>query len=444
MSILNILLLILGISLLIVLIIPLIILILHYRDYCKRMECVRLCETTAQKLIDKKTYLTGIEAKVGGGKSALLCGISHTDTIRYQEDVKSYQQHVQIILPEVNFKWLNGLIDLKYAATNNTRTVYQELLKIETVRDYFQGIYSDHVSEFPKYTLLKKYIDSRCAQLREKYVGANFKIYNRFTNNFNFEYELEQLEIKDEEKQKNYILPRYCSYFFDEALTSKYRNVNSNSIVGDTGLDLLMRLIRHLSEETNRIYLTAQTLGRMSKLIRELGTCFISINKLEVVGIMKTLDSFLKKKEERLRDKVQDDEELMLQDNKIKRRLNLVYDKRKKLFASNYLKFSVIFYDKVDDAGKAVDKCDGSAEEFDLYFPLTWCFGVYDTTEFKFIDEFLASVSNKSDIDLRIAKASLSELEKKDKAKLILAKTEKEDDKEKKGKSQSTKFADLG
>ena len=253
----------LGIFFLPFLIFILIKLICHYRDYIKRMECVHFCETTFSKLKSLKRYLTAVEAEVGGGKTCLLSAISHYDTLLWIEEAKNYQEFVQIVLPDIDFKILNHLIDLNYQSLNSAHAVYNELIKLEYVKENFKGIYSDHVSEFPKMTLLKKYVEARTSQLREHYIGSNFKLYNRISNNFNYEYSLEMLEIKDEEKQKDYLLPKYSSVFIDETLTSIYKNTNSNSIVGDTGLDTSERLIRHLGDEKFYLYSSAQNISRL-------------------------------------------------------------------------------------------------------------------------------------------------------------------------------------
>ena len=416
------------------------ILLWHHRDYVERMNCVRLCESSLAFLEEEVSYLVSIQARVGGGKTSLMSGLSHYETLIHQRKASSYQEFVQIILPSIDYQYLNERIQELYGKEKRPLKVYELLWKETDVKEAFSGVYSDHVSEIPKAAILKNYVEATCALLRNHYIGANYSIYNRITQNYSFAFDYEQLEIKEESIQKNYLLPKYCTIFEDEALISIYKNTNSNSVVGDTGQDLSQRLIRHLGKETVRIYSSAQNISRISKLLRELFTSFINIEEMEIVGQLTLKDRILEFREARLRNKL--NSEKLLFPNKVKDKVNRLFDKRKKLFASNYLKYKVTLYSSMEDLGKEPDKCMSSVKCFDLYFPLTWCFGVYDPTEFKFIDEFLASISNKTDLDLKVAKASLSDLEKENRAKAILKKVEtKSNEKERK---DDRRYVDLG
>lgn len=411
-----------------------------HRDYVGRMNCVHLCETSLAFLEKEVSYLVSIQAEVGGGKTSLMSGLSHYETLILQKKASDYLEYVQVILPSIDYRHLNERIEELYTREKKPLKVYEALWKEADVQDAFSGIYSDHVSEIPKAAILKNYIEAFTALQRNHFIGANYSIYNRLTENFSFFFDYESLEIKDEDVQKNYLLPKYCSIFEDESLLSIYKNTNSNSVIGDTGQDLSQRLIRHLGKETVRIYSSAQNILRISKLIRELGTSFINIESMEIVGQLTLKDRLLELREERLRKRLTS--EKLLFPNKVKDKVNRIFDKRKKLFASNYLKYKITVYSSLEDVGKAPDKCAFAVKAFDLYFPITWCFGVYDPTEFKFIDEFLTSLSNKTDLDLKVAKASLTDLEKESRAKAILKKVETKSDE--KDRKDDRRYADLG
>lgn len=411
-----------------------------HRDYVGRMNCVHLCETSLAFLEKEVSYLVSIQAEVGGGKTSLMSGLSHYETLILQKKASDYLEYVQVILPSIDYRHLNERIASLYGTLHKPLKVYEELWKETDVKDAFSGIYSDHVSEIPKAAILKNYIEAFTALQRNHFIGANYSIYNRLTENFSFFFDYESLEIKDEDVQKNYLLPKYCSIFEDESLLSIYKNTNSNSVIGDTGQDLSQRLIRHLGKETVRIYSSAQNILRISKLIRELGTSFINIESMEIVGQLTLKDRLLELREERLRKRLTS--EKLLFPNKVKDKVNRIFDKRKKLFASNYLKYKITVYSSLEDVGKAPDKCAFAVKAFDLYFPITWCFGVYDPIEFKFIDEFLTALSNKTDLNLKVAKASLSDFEKETRAKAILKKVEPKAG-GKDGK-EDRRYADLG
>lgn len=410
------------------------------------MDCVKMTESTSVLVDNYLSWINLIEAKVGGGKTSFLAGISQFEAYRLKNKSEAFCKWVQVIIPYVDYKMLDEFIESSYLSLRKVDKVYSFLLTYEWIKDAFNGIYFDHIQKTPKYALLKDYITAKCALLRNQYIGANFTLYNRISSTYNFEYDYTMLDIKVIETQKNYILPKYSALLMDEALLSLYKNTTSITVVGDTGQDTAQRLIRHLSKETVRIYSTAQSISRQSKIIRELGTSFICIEKFEVLGQLKTIDKFYKLIEDHYRNKIESNEDLMLKSNKYKDKVSKIFDKRKKLFARCYIKYTIQIYNSLEDIGKTVDNCSSKTDIKEFYFPLTWCWGVYNTTEFSYIDDFLNNVSNKTDLDLKVAKATLTDLQKKVKAETILKKNETAEEKKEKEKKKGDqqKFVDLG
>lgn len=422
------------------------ILIKCQRDYLKLMKCVKLTESTSILVNKYLSWINLIQAQVGGGKTSFLAGISQFEAYNLKNKAESFVRWIQIIIPDVNYKELDSYIESAYASLRSVIQVYRALLTYEWIEEAFKGDYYDHVQRVSKYSLLKDYITAKCALMRNQYIGANFSVYNRITETFNFEYSYSMLDIKEEEVQKNYILPKYCVILFDEALLSLYKNTTSNSVAGDTGQDTSQRLIRHIGKETVRLYSTSQSISRQLKLIRELGTAFLLIREYEIVGQFKTIDSIYKFIEEHYRNKIDGNEDLMLKANKYKDKVSKFFDKRKKLFARTYLKYTVQIYYDEQDLGKEPEHCQSKTELKEFYFPLTWAWGTYNTTEFQFIDDFLNDLSNKTDIDLKVAKETLTDLEKKEKALEILKKNETAESKKEKEKKKGDqqKYVDLG
>ena len=409
-------------------------------DYFKRLELVNDCTSTYYKIKNDLAFLISVGGVVGAGKTSFCVGCSQLETLKNIDNCKAKKKWIQTIIPYVNYDWLDKMIDLFYSKSNSPRKVYKSLLRVDQIHEYFRNcIYDDYVQKTPLFELLQTYIDAECALLRNRFIGSNITIKNVITGNTNFYYDYSSLEIKDEEKQKVYLLPKYFTIVEDEALTSVYKNTNSFKQTADTGLDLSMRLIRHLSKETCRIYSTAQNIERITKIIRELSTQFIIIQGYEIIGKFKTKDKRLKKIEEKLEDRLEDK---MLFPSSKKNKLFRIHQKRKQLFASCYLKYKVIIYSKLEDINKSIDKCESLAYEDEFTFPLTWVFGCYDTYEFNFIDEFLSNLSNKKDTDLKIAKEVLSKKELKANAEAILKKVDEKEEKEEKVKKTKLEEAE--
>lgn len=413
------------------------------KDEIKRLDYVEACEDSYFFVCNNLSYVVSVDGKQGAGKTSIIVGLTQYDAINYQYLINQKIDWIKVIVNHVNYVHLNDCIKSFYAESRNANSVYHELLKNSTINDWFHGIYSDYVQKIPLPDLLKSYVFAYCAMLRDQYVGGNIKVYCPINDKWSFTYSIDNLEIKNSDVQKNYYLPKYCSIINDEALLSIYKNTNNNSIVSDTGLDLSLRLIRHLTLESVRIYMSAQSTQRQSKIIRELSTSFIHVNGYEIVGQFRTKDKVLKRRYDALKEKI-DSKDLNDVPSFKKTKLRKLFQARKKLFASCFIQYHVFIYSQLEDVGKLPDNCESEASEIKLTFPLSWIFGCYETHEFKFIDEFLENLSNKNDVDLEVAKECYTALEKENKAKKILEKVEKAKEKEVfKNKEQRAMYDDL-
>lgn len=381
-----------------------------WKDYLNRLKCVELCIDTYYK-VKSFSYLIGVSGEVGSYKTATVVGCTQYETMQYIEEVESKIQWVQKIVPYINYDYLFQFIDENYAKLRAPWKVYNACLQDRTINKWFHGIYDDYVNKTPLPKMLRTLIDARCALLRNQFVGSNITIRCPLTGSSSFRFGYEDLEIKREEKRKTYIFPKYMTIVQDEALLSIYKNTNSNSVIGDTGLDTVLRIYRHLTKETSRLYATAQVIERLAKLIRENSTDFIHMQGGEIIGLLKTKDQRLKAKEEKLDRKIVK-RGLENLPHRLKNKRFRIYQERKKLYAGCYLATYGIHYTCLSDVGKKIESCEGFAEEVKFVFPLTFVFGQYDTHEFSFVDEVLEKLSNKTDLDLKVAKETLSELEK--------------------------------
>lgn len=392
-----------------------------YLDHVKRMECVKECEHSYYFINNNLSYVIGVDGCVGAGKTSLVVGCSQYNALYLKEQAEQKKQWIKGIVLHADYCYLDNSIDLYYASEAKPKSVYDQCIKDSSINSWFKGIYDDYVNETPLPELLRTYVDAQCALLRNQFVGANIGIYCPITDSYSYQFEYKDLEIKEESTRSNYIFPKYSVVVEDEALLSIYKNTTSNSDTSDTGLDLSLRLIRHLSKETCRIYSTAQSVQRMTKLIRELSTNFIHVIGYEIVGQLSTREHRLHNRELHLMEEL---DRLNAWDvpGEIKNQLFNVHQERKKLFAGSYLKYKVVIYSSLEDLGKTIDHCEYPASEQQLFFPLTWIFGCYQTHEFKFIDEILEGLSNRKDIDLEIAKEVYSDEQKKHKTDEILRK----------------------
>lgn len=412
-----------------------------FRDYIRRLKCVEACEDTFYK-VKSLGFLIGVSGEVGSFKTATVVGCSPYDSLNYIEEAKKKIEWIQTVVPYVDYNYVFKVIDLLYETSGSPRKVYEGALQDENIKKWFHGIYDDYVNKTPLPSLLRTLIDARCALLRNQFVGSNIRIFNPITQTFSFEFDYSNLEIKQEDSRENYLFPKYLTVIEDEALLSIYKNTNSNTVVGDTGLDTALRLYRHLSKETSRLYSTAQVISRVSKIVRENSTDFIHMMGGEIIGSLKTKDRRLKRKEEKLREKILR-KNLSDYPSRWKNRQFRIHQKRKRIYAGCYLKTYGIHYTVLEDVGRKIENCQGFAEEIEFVFPLTWVFGCYDTHEFSIVDETLEKISNRTELDLKVMKETLSDIEKKKRVDSILKKINPEEEAKKAEKKQKAEAANV-
>ncbi len=414
-------------------------LIRRIRDYNNRLDCVHMCETTYDWITHSFHYIASVDGEVGAGKSSFECGCSHYYALYFQSMAQSKIEWAMKVIPEADYVFINNLIVNYYEETGDALNVFDRLMEDENIKNCFDGYYSDYVTTYERKAILRIYCEASCALLRNRYVASNIRVYNRVTNNWSYNFNSNDLDIKDPDIQKKYNLLRYCFYFEDETATSKYTNLNNKVKSDDFGKDEALRLWRHLTDETSVFHSASQNTSRIALFIREISNVYLHIKGLKIEGFLKAKDKKFAFKERRLDfyERVhawfrrKKDPSYRSRFNKYKEKKLKVFQKRKKIFASSYVNYHVLLYTKEEDIGKKIDKCVGFADEFDCYFPLTWVFGVYQSTEFSYVDDYLKSISNISDFDLEVAKATLTELEKEIKSKMLLQKVNSSNGKKK-------------
>lgn len=381
------------------------------KDKRERLKAIAGCERTKTILNKELKYIISAEAPVGGGKSSFAAGVSHYQTLKYQEQIQSKIDWVKKINHKFDYSYLDLFIEERYQKQLAVNKIYEEALLDSIIFEAFEGTYSDYLTDYPLPGVLKDYITAYSAKLRGNYVASSYKLFNRLTNTFAYPLEPDSFDIKNEEVRNKYHLMAYCVYIEDEKSLSGYKNTNSHIEADNKGQDLVLRLFRHLKKETTSYISLAQNSSRVVKLIRELTNTRIRIDKLTIVGQQPYRSSLIKKKENKAAKKqekvfnklIKKDPEhansYLNNDNEFKEIIFTRYQEQKKLFASAYVKYSVSLTHRQVETIEAA--YDNQANQYELFFPISWVFGVYLTTEFSEFDDFLNNISNKSEFDLK-------------------------------------------
>lgn len=372
-----------------------------------RLFCIEKCFDT-QVLIDEScSYITMIEASVGGGKTSLCNGYSHYRTLILQDMINNDLEDIEKKIYDCNFVVLKNKIAELYRLGESEETIYKIILDTSS-GDYFEGFYNDFVSEIPKESLLKQYITAYCALLRNNYTMSNYRLFNRITKTYNYVFDHDLFNVKNKESRSKFYLPSYCTFVDDEKALSEFKNTANAKELDKTGVDIVLRLFRQLRSETNYYISSTQNTSRIALLLRELANTYLSIESFHLVGTQNSLANIYRRKQLKLEKKMykyakkhfKDDEEYELylsSENPFKIKIHEYYLKERALYASSFVRY------RIKVAKSLSSLTSDNASVYDWYFPITWVFGVYRKCEYSDFYEFLSNLSNiKSDHELKI------------------------------------------
>lgn len=377
-----------------------------------RLKCVESCIETEAKINNSFKFITMIEASIGGGKTSFLNCYAHIKTINLVNQINEDLYSIERKIYDFDYLFLRNKIEGLYNSGFNEKEIFEKLIQDDKISAVFlTGEFDDHVSLIPKQALLKDYISSYCALLRNNYIMSNYKMYCRVTNTFNFDFDSSTFNIRNEDSQKKFYIPKYVVIVDDEKALSMYKNTESAKNLDNLGADVIYRLFRQLTKEKSFYISSTQNTSRIALILRELANTYIAIEKFSIVGEQNCLCNRYRKKEAKLFNKMlkyssknyaEDlQQEFLLNNNKFKPKIYELFMKQRKLFSSAFIKYNIKLATKLSYLS-ANENCS----YISLVFPLTFAYGVYNKCEYAEFNEFLNNLSNvKSDHDLNIIKS---------------------------------------
>lgn len=368
------------------------------RDIKARFRCIEKAIETQEFINSNMKYITMIETSVGGGKSSLMAGLTHLKTLHFQEMIEEKIDNTKKILFKVDWDEVDKIIEENYYTNYNSSNIEEKITSDEKFKKLFSNYYSNYRQDTPKTTLLNDYIEAYCAKLRNNYVMANYRLFNRITETFNIDLPSNLFDIKTIEGRKNYYIPSYCVIAEDELSLTALKNTTSFLEVDKSGRDTSMRLFRQLKNETAFYIGCSQNISRNAKIFRELANTYYEIVSLDIVGTLKNYSRIFQKKENKYFKKMTKKKYI----NKIpslKEKIYNAYQEQNKIYAAGFLKYTI----RIALSDRDLDRFDKSSlKEQELYIPMTWCFGTYLKCQFNEFDKYLNNISKKSDGDLKI------------------------------------------
>lgn len=371
-----------------------------------RYNAIEACERT-HDLIDKKfSYITMIEASVGGGKTSFMNGYSHFRTILFKERIEKLIIDTETHFFDFSFVELRKIIRDEVMNKSSEQEILSKLYKNKEINAKFNNsiVYTDYISQEPAPEILKSYCIAYMAELRNSFVLSNYRLYNRITNTFNYGIDDNFLNIKSEEDRKNFYLPSYSVILEDEKALSLYKNTSDYRKLDDSGADVTLRLFRQLRNETTYYITATQNTSRLANLFRELANSYIQIQSASLYGNLPNWQRRKDKKEKKIFKKAikislkkdkkcvgSGEKWLHSADNPLKKKLYKIWNKRKQVTSCCFIKYKILIASKLDDLKDHSENARN--EELTLTFPITWCYGVYRTCEYADFYDYLVKES---------------------------------------------------
>lgn len=385
----------------------------HARDNCEI-----LVDYTRQKVKEELGFVRIVSGKIRAGKSTLGSGLIHMDELNILEQLQNALTDVREIIHDVNWLEINKDIEEDYVASHDRFLCHKRLMK-KYEEDFYDRSYNNYLKDISYGSLLEKYIYAYFRLLDGNYVLSNITKYSFITGKWSKPYNDSIIRLKEvveanklKVTKSNYSVLRYTTIFEDEKLLGDKNNVNVSSNFSDDGSSIFYRLIGHLGQETIYYTTTAQNALRWCKNEREIATSIVYINSREVIGNLPFVTRFWRKRQAKNNKRMfkymkrhfkKDEErrnEFLLNDNKFKQKHMYYKDKLNKIFSESYLSYHCTIYRKVDDIGKSQEDSNG-AFNFDLVFPIKWCFASIDSHYFSFLQDYLEGYGKSSYYDLK-------------------------------------------
>lgn len=426
---------ILALILMLVIVVILILLLKPLKSFVKELKGKEYLISDTYNRVSKMGPVTSINGYVGAGKTLTAVCMVQMKTLVLQDKLNDRLNNIIDNYVKLDFNNINDYLDNYFNNLGNKKydneTLYNELF----------GAMSGTNFDFLNMRSIKKdlsdYIDFYyILNFRCNYIISNFYVFSRVTMSVSKVLDQQTLELKNLYKTMNYSLDRALFIVNDEQNVEN-GNVNSNSKdMKTSGRKELLSLIRNIYEGLTEVITTKQ--------IHEdefIGTRRLEVTKLDVNDCKTIIYNFqylhnlidkwlkfkywlfgfwymfipMKKKRER---KI--DEKYKKANNKY----------RKKVFfwtgVKNFLNSQGLLVINVD-----ITENKKTTEGVDLFFPLKFGYGTYDTHDYSCVRKELEKMSRTSFIETEnnIRFNTFSKI--KQKSKFLYENKEKQDNEKK-------------
>ena len=379
----------------------LLVIIFIIRDHINRLKAHELSQCTDIFIENRLSHVIFVDGIQGAGKTTGSSGIVHsivrTIINKGSDKIATFREYFY----KLDFNKIDKFINDSYdfcLSKNYDPYSYITSLVLKEFPELINMEHNTYLEVIKAEEMINDYVMAMIRLNENHFVMSNVKFLNRNTNNYALVYESKYLQIKNQFLNKEFYLTNYLCIFEDERslnnyLASDYREVAKE----DTGTKEILRLFRNAFKGTSYYICTNQHTLRNVKEERELGTCYIRMEYLEVIGNHPTLTKLyglLKNINNKLMHLFAffhfKNKDLYLNKYNRFKSLNYFYlNKTSKLFSRSYLKYHAKVYFDEKDIDKENTENKIHYIQFDFVFPTIECFGTLDTYFYSFLVDTL-------------------------------------------------------
>lgn len=375
------------------------VIIPYIRDVIDNKNMKKASDVTQDKLDSMNSFVYGDSGPVGFGKTTMSSAQVHSKVRALNDHMEDVMKETRRLNWTINYIHLHGVIEKLMYEGKNTFDIQDEIAKKMPYLFYRKHDIGTEIKS--SIDMLDEYVSAYIHSIKGVTILSNTEFKCKLTGQLSKCYETDMTFMKDRYIQGDWIIDDYTIILDDDGnmdtLTSAL-NFQAYAKL-DTGGSLWKRLIRQMHLGTVVFITTAQSIERIVKEERELipsqlnieKRCYIACDywrtQRNIERLLIKPCEFLERMYLRIKHGKRKVDKALLVPNIFKKWLYNLTILQYKFFAKGY-----VVYPTIIDYGSTLIE----PEHFDFVYPVTWCYGALNSTNFRYFQRMMVEASNKT------------------------------------------------
>jgi len=375
------------------------VLIPYIRDVIDNKRMKKASDITQDKVDSLNSFVWGVSGPVGFGKTTMASGNAHGKVLSLLDHIEDVLKETQRLNWTINFNHLHEQIEKLMQKGLNTFEIQDEIANKMPYLFYAKHDIGTEIKN--ALDMLDEYVSAYIHSIKGITILSNTEFRCKLTGQLSKCYETDMTFMKDRYISGDWIIDDYTIIIDDDGnMDTLTTALNFQAYAKlDTGGSLWKRLLRQMHLGTVVFITTAQSIGRIVKEERELipaqlnveKKCYIACDywrtQRNIERLLIKPCEFLERMYLRIKHGKEKVDRAMLMPNIFKRWLYKLTILQYKYFAKGYVVYPTI----IDYGSDLIEP-----EHFDFVYPVTWCYGALNSTNFRYFQKMMVEASNKT------------------------------------------------